>query len=105
MNIDDEIRVIVVRALKEVIPAEALDADLSVDDEMEIIGESSPLDSIGLVNLILSLERGIAKEMNLDISLTEGSNIFEDPQALENMASLVKYLAGIIMEARQGQGE
>ena len=60
-----------------------------------LFGEGSPLDSLGLVRLLIDVEEGLATE-GFDIVLTDERAMSQNSSPFRSVSTLVKYISDTI---------
>jgi acyl carrier protein len=102
-------------ALQEVTKERAIRAIFSaldkVNDDMDnadrlpkaedciLFGDGGRLDSIGLVSLILSVERAVAEEFGVAVTLADERALSERNSPFRTVEALANYITGLIKEA------
>jgi len=86
------------KIISEVI--EQINKDLNVDilknNNSDIIGGNSPLDSLGVISFLLELENKIEDTYDLEITLVNDSVLNEEQSPLSNIKSLKSHLNTLI---------
>ena len=82
--------------LNELLPREQA---LVKSPDVVLVGSEGKLDSLGIVNLIVTLERKLEESLQVQLSLSEDEHIFEPDGPLRTVDTLAKYLF-----ARVGMG-
>jgi hypothetical protein len=67
---------------------------LESSDATVLCGEGAALDSLGLVNLVVLLEREIADTTGVQLSLSEDPDLLGEHGPLGTLGELRSYLAG-----------
>ena len=80
------------QALSEVNQLLPKGQQINLDLEVELIGTSSSLDSLGLVNLIVASEHRIEDEFGVEISLLDERAMSDDDSPFKTISSLVDYV-------------
>ena len=78
------------------------DIQLSKTEETIIFGKASPLDSLGLVNLIVSLEDAVNDEFNLEIILADERAMSLETSPFKTVSTLADYILLLIGEKGNG---
>ncbi|TFH14802.1 MAG: hypothetical protein E4H02_09180 [Lentisphaerales bacterium] len=84
--------------LNELLPREQA---LAKGPDVMLVGNEGKLDSLGIVNLIVTLERKLAESLQVQVSLTEDEHIFDPDGALRTVDTLAEYLLVRIGTATQ----
>lgn len=93
-----EIIEIVFQSIDEINQQEKLDIPKSV--QSQLYGGSGKLDSLGLVNLIVSIEEKINNKFGLTISLADEKAMSQTNSPFLNVDSIVEYILQIITEGK-----
>jgi len=78
------------------------DKQLSKTDETVIFGKASHLDSLGLVNLIVSLEEAVNDEFNLEIILADERAMSLESSPFRTVSTLADYILLLLREKENG---
>ncbi len=93
-----EVAAVVLRSLKALMAARGITPAVPVDEGKPLIGTSDAvLDSLGLVMLIVEIERELERQSGVSVALVSGG-ILEADSALENLGSLADHIHAL-MEA------
>ena len=65
---------------------------LQKSSETALHGETSTLDSLGIVCFIVAIEERISRDLGVEISLSEETDNVEN--ILKNIGTLIKYIVG-----------
>lgn len=68
--------------------------------ETALFGRGSPLDSLGLVNLIVGVEQGVAEELGAEVSLADERAMSQTSSPFRTVGSLVDYVAQCVEAAQ-----
>jgi acyl carrier protein len=93
----NDIQLAVYEALDEVNFALSKDDQIAKDPKSKIFGNESRLDSLNVINLLVTTEEKISKRMGKKLSLVAGSDIF-DLNNLEKISS-VEYFVNYLYDA------
>ena len=83
--------------LKQIQPGELDAADLSED--MHLIGGNSPLDSIGLVSLIVEIEEQINDRVGLSLTLTDDRAMSQAHSPFRTVGTRASFVVQRLREA------
>lgn len=83
---------------KQLRKAQRLDKSL----ETVISGAGSQLDSLGLVNLIFSLEQRIEQQYGVSVTLVEESTLSREENPFRTLASLAQHVHGLLEKKLDG---
>ena len=89
---------VVIAAIRQTNLARTSDAQLDVSPSAVIFGTGSPLDSLGLVALLIDIEEGLAAE-GIDVSLSDSRAMSARQSPFRTVGSLVAYIASAKQEA------
>ena len=74
------------------------DERLAKSENTKLYGSDGPLDSLGLVNLIVATEQRLESLCGLSISLAEESVLDEDESRFETVASMADFVETVYKE-------
>jgi acyl carrier protein len=91
---NDAILAVVLQAMRNTNMARSTESQLTVAPDAAIFGPSSPLDSLGLLTLLLDIEEdmqaaGVAVQLSDDRAMSQTRSPFR------SVASLVEYISGL----------
>lgn len=69
---------------------------LSKSLETELLGKNSNLDSLGLINLLVSVENEIQKKIDSNISVIDEELFLEEDGPYQKVATLLEYISSKI---------
>ena len=78
--------------------AESEDLDIQVKNATHLVGKDSPLDSLGLVNVIIDLETKLG-ERGFEVVLASEAAMYGNDSPFRSVATLVDYIAKAIGES------
>ena len=81
---------IVFKAIKDLYVFNCLETELT--NETIIFGEGSELDSLDLVNGLLTIESEIAEQLNVSVEVIDEDSIISDDSPFQNIDSLTRFL-------------
>ena len=73
-----------------------LGVDIKKEDNSDIVGGSSPLDSLGIISFLMELENKVEEEFDIDLTLVNDDVLSEDGNPLRNVLSIKRHLENII---------
>lgn len=100
VTIDREsLRTCVRQAIEEV--NEQLPPEQRVDSSpnAKLFGQGAPLDSLGLVNLIVAVEEALTDELDLEITLANEKAMSRRSSPFQSVDSLLDFVEELIQEA------
>lgn len=92
LNRDTAVR-LVTEALVEVNRTLDADRELSAAEDSVLVGDGAPLDSLGLINLIVALEARVQETCGVEIGLIEAAGMNAEQSPFRTVRTLVDYLA------------
>jgi acyl carrier protein len=98
----NKILALIFNSIDELNSQSGLDSQLSKTKETVIFGKASPLDSLGLVNLIVSLEQAINDEFNLEITLADERAMSLENSPFKTVSTLADYILLLLKEKENG---
>ncbi|OSM07121.1 hypothetical protein [Magnetofaba australis] len=69
---------------------------LPLEAETVLLGETSPLGSLQLVNLILAAESDLEQKLGVTLALTDHEEIFDDPGPLNTVSTLIDWILQVM---------
>ena len=94
---DDAIRDVVLGAMRNANEARDAASQLVVSAEAQIFGPDSPLDSLGLVGLLLDIEEGL-QAIGCEIVLSDERAVSQKRSPFRSVQSLVSYVGTLARE-------
>jgi hypothetical protein len=91
----DAIREVVLEAMRAANRARSAEEQLETSDTAVIFGPGSPLDSLGLVALLIDIEEGMAAE-GAPITLSDDRAMSQSRSPFRSVPRLVDYIASIL---------
>ena len=89
----NNVRDIVIISIHEFNEQLESDTRLGVNENTILFGEGSMLDSLGLVNLIVSIEENIEEDLGVTISLANEETISGESSPFSTVGTLITYLS------------
>jgi acyl carrier protein len=86
-----EIQALVLRAMANVNLARRPDAQLSLEPDAPIFGEGSPLDSFGLVSLLIDIEEAL-QDRGVNASVSDARAMSRTRSPFRSVQTLVTYI-------------
>lgn len=71
-------------------------SQLSKTEQTVIFGKESNLDSLGLVNLIVSLEQAVNDEFDVEISLADERAMSQENSPFSTVSTLADYISELL---------
>ena len=88
---------VVLQAMRTVNLARDPAAQLVVSADAAVFGPASPLDSLGLVALLLDIEEGL-QAIGYDITLSDERAVSQKRSPFRSVQSLVEYIVALVRE-------
>jgi len=101
MEIKEKILEAVYDAIREVNEQVDEEQQLELSNETIFVGDGSKLDSIGLVNLIVSVEQNIEDMFGLSLTLADEKALSQEQSPFRTVGSLVEYVELLINEGTE----
>ena len=79
-----------------------LESVLEKSPETLLMGHGSKLDSLGLVNVVVSVEENINENFNIEISLADERAMTQEESPFGNVNALAEYIEILINEELDG---
>ena len=70
------------------------------DEQTRLYGKGASLDSLGLVNLIVTVEARLATELDVNITLADEKAMSRQQSPFRSVGTLIDYAAELVMEDR-----
>ena len=90
---NNKVKDIVIKSINDFNEQLESDEILGVDENTILFGEGSTLDSLGLVNLIVSIEENIEEDLGITISLANEETISGESSPFSTVGTLITYLS------------
>jgi acyl carrier protein len=94
----DEIREVVLEALRSANLSRPRDEQLSVSEDAIIFGPGSPLDSMGLVALLIDVEEALLAS-GVRVSLSDDRAMSQSRSPFRSVPRLVEFISGLLAPA------
>ena len=92
---DQEIEHIVLKSVDTMNQARKPEAHLDVSSTAVLFGPASPLDSLGLVSLLMDVEEALA-ERGVSVMLSDARAMSQRNSPFRNVPSLVQYIRDVM---------
>lgn len=92
-----QIQAVVLRAMERINLSRRPDDRLDVAADAAIFGPGSPLDSLGLVALLMEIEEGL-QDAGLDVTLNDARAMSQGRSQFRDVPSLVAFITGAMAE-------
>ncbi len=96
-----EIRGIIISALIQLKEEMEDSLETEINDDTVLIGQEGILDSLGLVNLIVSTEQKIEEELGMIITLADEQALSQKNSPFRNVGSLVDYISSVLKKTNE----
>lgn len=91
-NIPPKLLDVIYRTIDEANEQQEAGRKISKSTDTVLLGDSSLLDSVGLINFVISLEQQVEQRLGASISLTAEPEMFSTESPLRTVAALAEYL-------------
>jgi acyl carrier protein len=91
---------VILKALAELNQMLPPGKQIPVAPDVVLSDDGGHLDSLGLVNLILAVEKGVAEQFGVQISLSDERALTQDNSPFRNARALAEYVSRLIDEKR-----
>jgi acyl carrier protein len=85
-------------AIDELNEQRSADNQISKTEDTVILGQESMIDSLGLVNLIVSLEQSVNDEMDLEITLADERAMMMESSPFRTVRTLADFIENILVQ-------
>lgn len=96
MNDSEAILEVIYRSIDEVNEQQPPDKRVGKSLDTVLLGEGSPLESLGVVNLIVALEQNLELRLGVSASLTDDERLYRSDSPLGTVRSLAGHLADVL---------
>ena len=91
-DLETDIQELIISLLTELINTKNISVNEAINAETNIFGETAILDSLDLVELIVSLEDEIFEKFDVEIIVVDESSIVDENPPFETVGSLTKLI-------------
>ena len=98
----NQILEIIYQAIDEINTERDVADQLTKTETTVILGSDGKLDSLGLVNLIVSLEEAINDTLDIEITLADERAMSRESSPFKTVASLADYIQVLVAENKNG---
>lgn len=98
----DKVIDLIYSAIDEINSQDSSGRQLSKTPSTVIFGKHSSLDSLGLVNLIVSLEQAVNDEFNMEITLADERAMSQENSPFQTVTTLAGYILNLIDAEKKG---
>jgi len=91
----DAVKSVILEALRNANLSRPSDEQLTVSEDAVIFGPMSPLDSMGLVALLIDIEEALQAE-GVRVSLSDDRAMFQSRSPFRSVPRLVEFIAGLV---------
>ena len=96
MGNEEKIRDIIFQVIDQINLQLAADLRLEKEETTLLFGEEGKLDSLGLVNLIVGVEGGIAEGFGTAVNLADEQLMVREDSPFRTVGSLVEYVTSLL---------
>jgi D-alanine--poly(phosphoribitol) ligase subunit 2 len=93
---EEKVREIIHRVIDQINLQLAADQRLEKGETIPLFGEEGRLDSLGLVNLIVGVEGGIAEDFGTTVNLADEQLMARQDSPFRTVGSLVEYVTSLL---------
>jgi acyl carrier protein len=86
---------LILECLESVPGAESISSSM-LNEDLELLGPGSPLDSIGLVTLIVDVEERVADECNANVTLASESAMSRRQSPFRTVGTFADYVSELV---------
>jgi len=94
----DEILATVCAAVRDQLDADGVEFGGAIDAQTPLIGRESPIDSFGLVGVIVSVEEGVASQSGQAVSLADEKAMSQRNSPFRTVGTLAEYVQTLLAE-------
>ncbi len=91
-NKREQISKIVINCVKQFASESEIEIDLSEGENTRLFGGDAPLDSLGLVSLVVEIEESLENEMGISLVLADEKAMSRRTSTLSRIVYLVDYI-------------
>lgn len=95
----DQVLQVVTRAVEELNESRQVKVLVEQGETAPLYGRGAPLDSLGLVSLILAIEQLVADELNRNITIADERAVSQQRSPFRTIGSLTSYITERLQEA------
>ena len=92
----NKIEVVVINTIKQFNTESELKIDLGAGMDTRLFGGTGVLDSLGLVNLIVSIEEAVESEFNVSIILADEKAMSRRTSPFSSVKNLIQYIEELL---------
>ena len=94
----DKIFQLIYSAIDELNEQREADDQISKTEDTVILGHDSMIDSLGLVNLIVSLEQSVNDEMDVEITLADERAMMMESSPFRTVRTLADFIETLLVQ-------
>jgi acyl carrier protein len=95
---ENQIKEILFKVVEEINENLAEDQQLELSTETVLLGKDGNIDSITLVNLIVTIEESIEDELNVEITLADEKALSQKESPFRTIGTLIDYIAQVVKD-------
>ena len=92
----------VLQAVEELNELRQKEGQLDTSGDIFFTGPDAQLDSLALINLLVSIEEKIASDLGVTLAILGGDPLPENPSPLKNLNSLIDFLTECVESETRG---
>ena len=93
---DADIEAIILTAVRNMNMSRVPEAQVTASSTAALFGPDSPLDSLGLVSLLLDVEEGLA-DQGFNITISDARAMSQRVSPFRSVPALVEYIRGVMV--------
>lgn len=101
MTLDGKILDVIYEVVDQVNASSPADRQIPKQPEAALFGEKAVLDSLGLVNFVVTTESRLRRNLALEITLTDDRALSQKRSPFRTIESLAEYIAALAEEAKR----
>ena len=95
---ENQIKEILFKSVEEINKTLDEDQQLELSTETVLLGKDGNIDSITLVNLIVTIEESIEDELNVEITLVDEKALSQKESPFRTIGTLIDYIAQVVKD-------
>jgi len=95
---ENQIKEILFKSVEEINKTLDEDQQLELSTETVLLGKDGNIDSITLVNLIVTIEESIEDELNVEITLADEKALSQKESPFRTIGTLIDYIAQVVKD-------
>ncbi|MBU1012557.1 MAG: hypothetical protein KKG99_06100 [Bacteroidetes bacterium] len=96
----DKIVELIYKTIDEINEHRGSEEQISKTENTKFLGQNGVLDSLGLINLIVSLEQSVNDELNVEITLADERAMMMASSPFRTVSALAEFIEKLIAESK-----